>query len=98
MAVSYPVNIKDPDVRRGFTGIVNELNRDTNPIEFTVAVAGTEVAVEHGLDYVPTGAIPIFTEDTTGQGVIYPGTTAWTTKYVYLTATATGVYHVRIRR
>ena len=90
--------VRDADLRRDIDQLLSEVNRQTDPITFTVAAPGTEVAITHGLGRVPVGAVPIVTPSVTGQGVVYPGTTAWTSSTIYLTATAVGVYAILARR
>lgn len=84
----------EKDVRQ----IVDWINRLSEPVTFTVLVAGTEVEVSHGVGKVPASVIPSVKETDTGQGVIYPGTTAWTNTAAYLTATVAGNYSVLFRR
>jgi hypothetical protein len=98
MGVSYPGNISDFNTLTALRSIINEVNRETDEILFTVAVAGTEVAVPHTVDRAPSSVAQVVTTSTTGQGVVYPGTTAWTNRLAYLTATEPGVYAIRVRR
>jgi hypothetical protein len=46
------------------------------------AVANTEFAVTHDLGQIPVGYIDVGTKDK--AGVLYKGTTAWTTTTIYL--------------
>lgn len=78
--------------------LFNWINGWSDPIAFTIAVAGTEVSVPHDMELIPAGAVPVVTEQPTGTGVVYPGTTAWTSTNVYLTATVAGDYVVVLRR
>jgi len=96
--VIYGDKAKLPDIYKTLESIANEINRDGEPISFTVAVAGTEVSISHKLNAVPSSAFQVVAATTTGTGVIYPGTTAWTATTIYLTATVAGVYHFRARR
>lgn len=91
-------NIQDTIIADAVRRIVREINRETDEISLTVAIAGTEIAVAHGLNRTPTAARQVVTSAATGQGVVYPGTTAWDATNIYLTATAAGDYAVRIRR
>jgi hypothetical protein len=85
-------------VDRDIAALISEVNRCSEAIEFTVAVAGTEVEIIHGLGSAPSCAIPCATKNVTGGGVIVSGPTAWTNRVMYLTASATGKYAVIIRR
>lgn len=89
----YPA-LADKDIDQ----ILVWINSWSDPISFTVAVPGTEVQIKHGLGYIPGSAIPAIQESTTGQGVIYPGTTPWDRTFIYLTATAAGDYSIIARR
>lgn len=96
--LSEQYNIQDNVTADAVRRIVREINRETDELAITVAVIGTEVAVAHGLNRTPTSAYQVITQAATGQGVVYPGSTAWDATYIYLTATATGAYAVRVRR
>lgn len=92
-----------PDLNSGLEKDMNQLfgwiNRWTDAlITVTVAVAGTEVEVSHGLGKIPSAVLQVASEVADGQGVIYKGTTAWNENKLYLTATAAGVYSIIARR
>jgi hypothetical protein len=89
---------KTPDLQKDLDQIVAWINGETSPVAMTVAVAGTEVAVAHGLGFIPSSAAQVVKETPTGTGVVYPGTTAWTNRLAYLTATVAGDYAVTFRR
>lgn len=79
--------------------IIDFLNSFSDIIDFTVVTAGTDVAVSHDLEHIPTSAIAVMKEgDTVSFANVYPGTTAWTKSVVYLSASLPGVYHVILRR
>ena len=77
--------------------ILAEMNRVSEEIAVTIPGAG-EVGVIHGLDYIPTSFQQVTTQATTGQGILFNGTTAWTNTLLYVMASSTGVYHLRVRR
>ena len=91
-------NIQDPPTADAVRRVVREINRETDELAFTVLSVGTEVTIPHGLNRAPTSAHQVITQVATGQGVVYPGSTAWDATNIYLTATATGAYAVRVRR
>lgn len=89
----------DQDHERDHQQAVDEFNRWSGPITFTVTLAGTEVAVAHRCSGVPTIALQVAAPGTvTATGVVSIGTTAWTNNNAYLTATETGTYAVMFRR
>jgi hypothetical protein len=88
----------DLGLKKDIEQLVLEFNRQTEPIEFDVAVAGTEVEITHGLGKVPVVVVPAVTSVCDGQGIIYPGTSAWTAQSAFLTATIAGKYAVIARR
>ena len=92
------VTIYPNDVKRSLESLRNEINRETDELSATIAGVGTEVAIAHQLDFIPTSFYQVVTQNTTGQGVLYPGSTAWDSTYIYVNATATGIYHLRVRR
>jgi len=66
---------------------------NSEEIEYTTnATANAEDQIQHHLNRVPHGYIIL--ENGNG-GVLYNGTTAWTTKYIYLKCT-TASNHVKI--
>jgi len=72
-------------------------------VYFTVAVAGTEVAVPHALGAVPASFVQVTLQHPirgkpTGTGAVANGTTAWSATNVYLTASVAGTYAAIIRR
>ena len=89
---------QDPGKELDLNAVFNWINGFSDVIEFTVAVGGTEVAVPHDMESVPASVIRVVTESATGQGVVFPGSTAWTETNVYLTATVAGDYAVILRR
>lgn len=96
--VIYGDKLRFPEIYKSLESISNEINRTSEAITFTVSTPGTEVAIPHKLNAAPSSISQIVTPATTGTGVIYPGTTAWSATAIYLTATATGIYHFRARR
>ena len=79
--------------------VIDFINSFTDVIDFTVVTAGTEVAIDHDLEYIPSIVIPITKEgDSVSFANVYPGSTAWTKSKVYLTASLPGNYHVILRR
>lgn len=83
----------DQDMRE----IVSELNRWSKVKTFTIA-SGNTATVAHGCDKIPTVALQVVTKDTTGTGVVSPGTGTWDEVNAYLTATEDGDYAVIFRR
>jgi len=89
---------QDPFKELDQNAIFNWLNGWSDPITFTVVTGGTEVAVSHDMEVVPDHAIHLIRPGAMGQGSVFPGTTAWTNKLVYLTSTVAGDYAVVLRR
>jgi hypothetical protein len=85
-------------VDRDVKALVDEVNRNSELVRFTVGVAGTEEEITHGMGSVPLCAIQVAEPSSNGAGVVCSGPTAWTTRKIYLTASATGDYAVIIRR
>lgn len=90
---------QDSNHERDHQELVDEVNRDSlEPISVTVALPLTEYAVAHNFDVVPTGFFIIITPTSTGTALLFPGPTAWTTKYIYVQSNSTGVYNIIIRK
>lgn len=87
----------DRDLQKNLESLANDVNRTTDELSANITGAG-EIAVAHGLNYKPTSFYQCVTVATTGQGVLYPGTTAWDATNIYVRATSTGLYHLRVRR
>jgi hypothetical protein len=72
-------------------------------VYFTVATAGTEVAVSHDLGAVPASFVQVRNlermtdKKPTGTGTVAAGTTGWSSTVVYLKADAAGTYAAIIR-
>lgn len=89
---------ENPSKELDMNALFNWINAWSDPIDFTVATAGVEVAVSHEFETIPDSVLQIVRQSATGQGVVIPGTTAWTTTAVYLTATVAGDYAILLRR
>lgn len=75
------------------------INQFSDIISFEVATAGTEVEIPHKLEAIPRQVFPVVVEGaTTSFANVFPGTTAWTTSKIYLTASLAGTYYIIIRR
>ena len=86
-------------LEQNVNAVIDFINSFTEVIDFTVIAAGTEVKVSHDLEYVPRHAFPVVMEgDSVSFANVYPGSSAWTKKEVYLTASLPGTYHVILRR
>jgi len=87
----------DPQLDQDIQSLFDDVNSNEY-IEFTVAVAGTEVTVPHNLEHIPRYFKMAGSEIANGQGVVYSGSTAWNAVNIYLTATIAGTYAVILRR
>lgn len=84
---------------RNIEALFDFINSFSDIIEFEVITGGTEVEIPHGLERIPTQVFPVVIEGSTVSFAnVYPGTTAWTSSKVYLTASLPGKYYVILRR
>ena len=90
-------NLQDPNLNADIQALFDNVN-SLEYIEFTVAVAGTEVAVSHNLEHTPRYFTHAGSQIANGTGVVYSGASAWTNKLAYLTATTAGTHAVILRR
>lgn len=95
----YGKYLPDVNHERDHAAIVDEINKfSQEPIEVTITATSTEHAVAHKLDRVPSFFFCVVTKTTTVPSGLYPTATAWTDKYIYVQAAATGVYHIILRK
>jgi hypothetical protein len=97
MSVRLVGKSSDQDLQKNLESLANDINRTSDELSANVTGAG-EIAVAHGLNYKPTSFYQCVTSATTGQGVLYPGTTVWDKTNIYVRATSIGLYHLRVRR
>jgi len=75
------------------------LNQFSDIIKFEVIAAGVDVEIPHDLEAIPRQVFPVVVEGaTTSFANVFPGTTAWTSSKIYLTASLPGSYYVILRR
>jgi hypothetical protein len=97
MSVRLAGQAQDQIAQRSLETLANDVNRTTDELSVNITGAG-EVAVSHGLNRVPTSFYQVVMANTTGSGVLYPGTSAWSATSIYVRASSTGLYHLRVRR
>lgn len=86
-------------LEQNVNSVIDFINSFTEVIDFTVVTAGTEVKVSHDLEYIPRHVFPVVIEGSSVSFAnVYPGSSAWTKKAVYLTASLPGTYYVILRR
>jgi hypothetical protein len=79
--------------------IVAEINRNSpEPIPVNVLVALDEYAIVHGFDVIPSYFTMVCTPTTQSTSGLYPGTTPWTTKYIYVKSAVIGLFHIIVRK
>lgn len=85
--------------KRNIEKLFDFINQFSDVIQFEVVTAGTEVEIPHTLEAIPRQVFPVITEgDSVSFANVFPGTTAWTSSKVYLTASLAGTYNVILRR
>ena len=57
-------------------------------VKATAVTAATDVAVNHGLNYIPSGYLIV---NTSKAGHVYTGNTKWTAKTIYLRSDTAGL-------
>lgn len=85
--------------KRNIDKLFEFLNGFSEVIDFDVVTAGDEVEIPHDLEAIPRQVFPVIMEsDTVSFANVFPGSTAWTSSKIYLTASLAGRYHVILRR
>ena len=91
-------SLKDVELNQDLQALFDNIN-SSEYIGFEVLTAGTEVAIPHGLEHIPRYYTAVDNEVNTGSGAnVYGGSTAWTKRNIYLTATLAGTYTIILRR